>query len=307
MGSRSVDRSSGPAVRRLVGSSLLGLVVIGVVAVAALASSRIVLAAVVPPAVGSAVAAFFARCRRRFGAVLGVLLGLTVAVGSVAFFVTWLETQPTTTGGAGLGIAALFLAVIVVGLLAIIFGGLGGLLGAVLRRELERSARTNAADERDDSADSERAGDRIPTATTDGVHSSNDRSTRSRSGRNASDRDAESVADRYSIAPVLIGSALSTAIFFVPGSPFVGGVATGYLERSGWRRGALLGAASGVIATSLTLIVIVLITVAVLFVFAGAFVDYLPWTAALLTAYFVILSAVGGAVGALVSPSGPTG
>ncbi|QLG49602.1 DUF5518 domain-containing protein [Natrinema halophilum] len=324
MGTRSGDSSSGSSVRRIAGSFLAGLVAIGVVAIAAIDSSRFVLAAVLSPAVGGAVSGFFARGRRRLGTVLGMLLGLTVMISSFALFGYWLANAPPMTGGAGLGIAALFLIVVVVGLLAILFGGLGGLLGATLRSELDRAPRTGAVEEREDTADSGRFGDSGSADVTVDSRPEAERPTVGSSDRDAddrtvgssdrdaddrtvgsSDRDADdrTADDRRPITNVMVGSALSTVIFFVPGSPFIGGVATGYLEQAGWRRGAVLGAVSGLVATPLVLAVLVLLAVAVFFVFAGVFVDYLPWLAALLAAYFVVLSAVGGAIGgALSSP-----
>lgn len=294
-------------------------------AVAGAGVSSLSIVAVLSPVVGGTVTGFLARGGRIAGSVLGGVVGLTVAVVAVGGFVYLVVTAPPTTGGAGVGIVVLFLGVCVFGVLAVLFAALGGLFGAAIRGELDRSRQRSTGAE---PVAPRGPGARAPTASADSTvedhvavdridenHADGERTDEDHADAGPADHDraavdpgvedhvAASSDRRPSLTNVLIGAGLSVVVFFVPGSPLLGGGAVGLLERRGWRRGALLGALAGVVATLLALLVVFLVSIPAFFLLLGAFFDLLPWLTVLFGAYFGVLSTVGGAIGGAISSS----
>lgn len=268
--------------------------------VAGVGVSSLSIVAVLSPVVGGTVAGFLARGDRIVGSVLGGLVGLTVAVGAVAGFVYLVVNAPPMTGGAGVGIVLLFLGVCAFGVLAVLFAALGGLFGATIRRELNRP--------RQRSTGAKPAASRGPDARAP-PSSGENRADGDRIGEDHADGDPTEDAHiavasrdrRPSLTNVLIGAGLSVVVFFVPGSPLLGGGVAGSLERRGWRRGALLGSLAGVVATLLALLVVVLVSVPAFFLLFGMLFDLLPWLTVLFGVYFGVLSTIGGAIGGAIS------
>ncbi|WP_290813775.1 hypothetical protein [Halovivax sp.] len=145
MRERGIGEDRGPVVRwaAAVGA---GVVVAVAATIAGIATSWSLV--VLAPALGGAVAGYLVRGCPWTGAFAGVAACGIVALSAMAAFSYWLAAQLPATGGAGVALAILLIAILVGGALATLVGGLGGAAGAALRRESTRGERWNGEDVR---------------------------------------------------------------------------------------------------------------------------------------------------------------
>lgn len=101
------------------------------------------------------------------------------------------------------------------------------------------------------------------------------------------------------LSPAVVGAAVTLLTSFAPFSPVLGGGAASWLSKSTEREGAYVGALSGLLA-SLVFAPLLLFGLAIA-VFDGGFTFLLMVAVTLVGAlYFVLFSALGGHLGALV-------
>lgn len=305
------DESAGEAPRavvRWVVAVAAGIVVVVAAALVGIGTSWPL--ALLAPTLGGVAAGYLVRGGRWAGAVAGVVACGAVAVGALTAYVGWLASLAPAAGGAGLGLALVFLAILAGGVLGTVFGGVGGMLGAALRGELARGDRRGevAHDDRRRTG-GEKLDDGRPVREANRERNEpepwpgDDAAVRSRTS--TSDEPGVERAGRgTSATSVLLGGGIAIAVAFLPLSPVLGGAVTGYLERVPPRRGAALGAAAGVVATVLALAALVLLSLPAFFLLTEALVQLLPQLTALFAGYFVGFGAVGGALGGAIAQGG---
>ena len=124
--------------------------------------------------------------------------------------------------------------------------------------------------------------------------------------------DADRRSDRWLHA--LIGAVVTVVTAFIPFSPALGGGVAGYLHQGTDREGLRIGALSGVIASVPLLAILGLVVIVVVFGMAVTGEIALPLfvvaillvIALFVVSYTVVLSAVGGLVGAAIADSRDT-
>lgn len=238
-------------------------------------TESLVVCGILGPTLGGVVAGWLSKGGRLAGSAVGIGNGLLVAVGGIVAYVLVLQSVEPTTGGAGLGFAFLLLMVVAGGVLAVLFGGIGGLIGAVIAENGTESAANGSGAS---SADRDAA----PTPNRKG---------------SIVEADTTGASRRPTATNVLAGAGVAVAGFVVPLSPLLGGITTGYLERGGRSHGAVVGAATGVVATVVAIAVIFVLATPTYFITLSILQDLLPYAVGLCLVYAVPFAAVGGVVG----------
>ena len=307
-GDGATDAAAGPSAWTIVASIAAGFAVgFGATVTAVITVWLAGLLFPLAATLGGATAGYVARGGRLLGAVVGFLASVLVAAATVAAYLYVVSTLPPTPG-VGMAVGWGFLLVVAGGVVTILCGTIGGVVGAAVRRKRrvpdvpERpDARPNPRSSRDVTA-----GTGHPVADVTSVDAADGHDGAALESRKP-DASRYTSTDRSPATNVLVGGVVTAVLFFVPFSPLLGGAVTAYLEGCDRRRGALLGAAAGAVATALPALALLVVSLPVTAAGPVAALGFVSPVVTELGLYVVGFAAIGGAIGGTLFGSDRSG